>query len=52
MRFSWFLLGFLRGVAKNVVFFDGEFVVSLWWSDGGLWRFECLIWGGDFFPFF
>jgi hypothetical protein len=34
---SWFLLGFLAGVGENVVFFDGEFVVSLWWIDGGLW---------------
>jgi hypothetical protein len=33
----WFLLGFLMGVAENAVFFDGQFVVSLWWIDGGLW---------------
>jgi hypothetical protein len=29
-------LGFLKGVGENVVFFDGEFVVSLWWIDGKL----------------
>jgi hypothetical protein len=33
---SWFLRGFLKGVGENVVFFDGEFVVSLWWIDGEL----------------
>jgi hypothetical protein len=36
-EFSWFLLAFLQGVGENVVFFDGEFVVSLWWIDGDLW---------------
>jgi hypothetical protein len=34
--FSWFLRAFLQGVGENVVFFDGEFVVRLWWIDGGL----------------
>jgi hypothetical protein len=34
---SWFLQGFLKGVGENVVFFAGEFVVSLRWIDGELW---------------
>jgi len=37
MGVSGLLLGFLQGGVKNVVFRDGEFVVSLWWIDGGLW---------------
>jgi hypothetical protein len=35
-RFFVVLQGFFEGVGENVVFFDGEFVVSLWWIDGGI----------------
>jgi hypothetical protein len=45
--FRGFCRVFCRGVGENVVFFDGEFVVSLWWIDGELWLFECMILGAE-----
>jgi hypothetical protein len=46
------LLGFLEGGWENVMFFDGEFVVSLWWINGELWSVERTILSGENLPLF